>query len=188
MAKDYFEKIKKAISKISAQSKIGRKGIAAVMILLLGIAALVFSEFTENKAALEEKEETTACDESFYEYTQNLENRLTSIISAMSGVGRVKVMVTIASGSENIYLRDSNSGESRDANGKSNIDRKDEYVIVDDGKGESGIIVRVAEPKIRGVAVVCDGAKNEAVASRIIDAVTALLDISSARVSVTPMG
>lgn len=188
MAKDYSEKFKKLMGKILSQTRLGKRGLAAVMILLLGIAALVISELSEKRPLPTGEENTTGCEENFNEYTQNLENRLTSIISSMSGVGRVKVMVTIASGSENIYLRDSNSGESRDANGKSNIDRKDEYVIVDDGKGESGIIVRVAEPEIRGVAVVCDGAKREEVVSQITDAVTALLDISSARVSVTPMG
>lgn len=188
MAKENFEKFKNMLGRISLQTGLGKKGIAAVMILLLGIAALVISEAGENKTGSPDAAETTCIKADSTDYTESLENRLTSIISVMNGVGRVKVMVTIASGSENIYLRDSNSGESRDADGKSNIDRKDEYVIVDDGKGENGIIVRVAEPEIRGVAVVCDGAKNEAVVSQIVEAVTALLDISSARVSVAPMG
>lgn len=188
MAKEYFEKSKKFLNLILVKSGIGKKGILAVFILFLGIAALVISEFTEKNASSSETVETTLSDADFSDYTEGLENRLTSIISAMSGVGRVKVMVTIASGSENVYLRDSNSDESHDPDGKSNIDRKDEYVIVDDGKGENGIIVRVVEPEIRGVAVVCDGAKNETVVSQITDALTALLDISSARVSVIPMG
>ncbi len=188
MKKEYFDKIRRIFSGFPAKSKLGKKGTAAVLILILGIAALVLSELTDSRTASADTAETTSENVNFSDYTESLENRLTSIISAMNGVGRVKVMVTIASGSENIYLRDSNSGESHDADGKSNIDRKDEYVIVDDGKGENGIIVRVAEPEIRGVAVVCDGARNEAVVSQIVDAVTALLDISSARVSVTPMG
>lgn len=187
MAKEYFEKLKNLYGRISSESKLGKKGIAAVIILLLGVATLVWSEFVEKKTSAENAETTTA-DAGFSDYTESLENRLTSIISAMNGVGRVRVMVTIASGSENIYLRDSNSGESHDSDGKSNIDRKDEYVIVDDGNKENGIIVRVAEPEIRGVAVVCDGAKSEAVVAQIVDAVTALLDISSSRVSVAPMG
>ncbi|MBQ4604094.1 MAG: stage III sporulation protein AG, partial [Clostridia bacterium] len=62
-----------------------------------------------------------------------------------------------------------------------------EYVIVDGDSGERGIVVRVAEPKIRGVAVVCKGADSETVRSRIVETVTALLDISSARVSVAKM-
>ncbi|MBO5859452.1 MAG: hypothetical protein J6R20_06710 [Clostridia bacterium] len=64
---------------------------------------------------------------------------------------------------------------------------KDEYVIVDSGDGENGIVVRKTEPKIRGVAVVCQGGGNESVRAQIVETVTALLDISSARVSVVKM-
>ena len=63
----------------------------------------------------------------------------------------------------------------------------DEYVIVDGSSGEQGIVVRQSEPKIRGVAVVCEGGGNQTVKQQIIETVTALLDISSARVSVAKM-
>ena len=96
-------------------------------------------------------------------------------------------MVTLESGSEDIYLHDFDYGENISPSGKSSIERKDEYVIVDGSAGEGGIIVRVAEPKVRGVAVVCEGGGSELVRQQVTQAVTALLDISSARVSVAKM-
>ena len=186
MLKKLADELKKLLEKSPLTPHIGAKGTAAVLILLIGAAALVISEVTERKS-VPAPEKTTVADSDESGYAAELENRLESIISAMNGVGRVEVMVTLASGSESVYLRDTNSGESSDKQGKSSIDRKDEYVIVDDGNGEKGIVVRVVEPKVRGVAVVCDGASNESVRAQITEAVTALLDISSARVSVTPM-
>ena len=96
-------------------------------------------------------------------------------------------MVTLESSSENVYLHDYDYGENVEPSGRNSVERKDEYVIIDGGEGEQGIVVRVAEPKIRGVAVVCRGAGSEIVKSQITEAVTALLDISSARVSVAKM-
>ena len=96
-------------------------------------------------------------------------------------------MITLESGSEEIYLHNYNYGENNDKSGRNSLERKDEYVIVDGSSGEEGIVVRVAEPKVRGVAVVCRGAGSDTVRGQIIETVTALLDISSARVSVAKM-
>lgn len=96
-------------------------------------------------------------------------------------------MVTFESGGEDIYLHDFDYGENADPEGKNSIERKDEYVIIDSSSGEQGIVVRRAEPKVRGVAVVCEGGGSDKVCAQITQAVTALLDISSARVSVAKM-
>ena len=122
------------------------------------------------------------------EYTEQLEERLTSLISRIDGVGAVTVMVTLESSVEDVYLHNFDYGENVDSGGKSNIEQKDEYVIVDDGQAEKGIVVRVNQPKIRGIAVVCEGGGSDVIRTRVTEAVTALLDISSARVSVAEMG
>ena len=41
------------------------------------------------------------------------------------------------------------------------------------------------EPKVRGVVVVCDGGDNPLVVSRVLDAVTKSLNISSDKVCIT---
>ncbi|MBQ2847503.1 MAG: hypothetical protein IJE74_04535 [Clostridia bacterium] len=165
-----------------------KKMLIAVSLLLAGMAALILSEMTADNSKAEQtsQSETSYCYSSD-DYISDLENRLISIISAIEGAGETKVMVTLESGCEDIYLHDYDYGENSEVSGRNSIERKDEYVIVDGGAGEQGIVVRVAEPKIRGVAVVCRGAGSEIVKGQIIEAVTALLDISSARVSVAKM-
>lgn len=181
--------LKNLINRISEKTKLSNKLLLSVLLLAAGILALVLSETIEPSKQTALTETTTAgfLDES-EQYVAELEERLTAIISRIDGVGETKVMVTLESSSEDVYLHDFNYGENIEPSGKSNIEQKDEYVIVEDENGEKGIVVRVAQPKVRGVAVVCDGGGSQLVKSRITEAVTALLDISAARVSVSEMG
>ena len=185
--KNISESLKNIINKISEKTRLNPKMLLAVLLLFAGIAALLLSEITSGKASVDADVSTTVDSVETDEYVEGLETRLTAIISAIDGAGKTKVMITLDSGSEDIYLHDYDYGENSDSSGKNSLERKDEYVIVDGSEGEQGIVVRIAEPKVRGVAVVCQGAGSELVRSQIIEAVTALLDISSARVSVAKM-
>ncbi len=179
--------IKAIIEKFVSKSRLSKKLLLVVMLLVSGIVLLLASELvTTEEAALSQPEQTTSSTD-MQEYSERLEERLTAIISSIDGAGATKVMVTFESGSEEIYLHDFDYGENIDPSGKNSIERKDEYVIIDGSSGEQGIVVRTAEPKVRGVAVVCEGGGSEQVRGQIVEAVTALLDISSARVSVAKM-
>ena len=179
--------IKNIIEKISAKSRLNKKLMLVALLLVSGIILLLASEIVPSEeAGAPHAPQTSECD-NMQEYSQRLEERLTSIISSIEGAGVTKVMVTLESGSEDIYLHDFDYGENADPNGKNSIERKDEYVIIDGDNGEHGIVVRIAEPKVRGVAVVCEGGGSQTVRGQIVEAVTALLDISSARVSVAKM-
>mgnify|MGYP006974622555 CR=1 FL=1 len=85
------------------------------------------------------------------------------------------------------YRYSHNKTPAKPVNAEYNTEIRKKYVIVDGSSGEQGIVVRQSEPKIRGVAVVCEGGGNQTVKQQIIETVTALLDISSARVSVAKM-
>lgn len=180
------EKVKNAIGKISEGTRLSKKRLLAVSLLLTGAATLFISEITQSEETVQPLTSTAVTTDS-ESYVENLENRLVSIISSIDGAGETKVMITLESGSEDIYLHDYDYGENIDPSGKNIVERKDEYVIVDGDSGEEGIVVRIAEPKIRGVAVVCKGGDSDAVRVRIIETVTALLNINSTSVSVAKM-
>jgi len=180
------EKIKEIIFRISEKTKLNPKLLLVAALLVSGMAVLMLSELTPKKEPVSAPVETSRISD-VYEYEERLENRLISIISAIEGAGETRVMVTLESGSEDVYLNNSDYGENIDPDGENSYEKKDEYVIIDGSSGQGGIIIRRAEPKIRGVAVVCVGAGSEKVRAQIIEAVTALLDISSARVSVAKM-
>lgn len=179
--------IKNTIEKISLKSRLDKKLLLVVFLLFSGMIMLLASELSDTgKTVSAELTQPTSVSD-MQEYSRRLEERLISIISSIDGAGSTRVMVTFESGGEDIYLHDSDYGENAASDGKNSVERKDEYIIIDGSSGEQGIVVRRAEPKVRGVAVVCEGGGSEQVRVHIVDAVTALLDISSARVSVAKM-
>lgn len=169
---------------LRALLKSNRRLALTCLLLASGAALLLFGSFSAKPTQTPPAEDAQADADA---YAEKIEARLTSLLSSMEGVGRVQVMVTVDSGSERAYLSNRNSGESADPSGRSSADRKEDYVIVRSGSAEQGILVKVSEPVIRGVAVVCSGGDDPAVRANVIDAVTALLHLNSARVSVAKM-
>lgn len=88
-------------------------------------------------------------------YILNLEERVTCIVSEINGTGRVKVMITLENLDENVYSQKETS------------------------------LTTVRAPKVRGAAVVCDGGGDILVKEKIVETVSKVLGISTARVSVT---
>lgn len=178
--------IREYINKISEKTKLNPKMLLVILLLVSGIAVLMLSELPgESETASTQAETGTSADSR--EYERELEERLVSIISAIDGAGETRVMVTLESSSEDVYLNNSDYGENIESGGENSFEKKDEYIIVDNSSGQGGIVIRRTEPRVRGVAVVCRGAGSETVKAQIVEAVTALLDISSARVSVAKM-
>lgn len=178
--------MKKLLASVSEKTRMGKKALLCVALLVLGLVLLALSGISnvgETEKASVESTSTIGTDD----YAESLEERLTSILSSIDGAGRVKVMVTLESGSEDIYLRDYDYGENIDPSGKSSRESKDKYVIIDGSNEEKGIVVRVLEPEVRGVAVVCDGAGSQTVCRQIVETVTALLGVTGAQVSVAKM-
>lgn len=121
------------------------------------------------------------------QYIKSTEKELASIIRRIEGAGEVKVMLTLESCYENVYAK---SYETDEQNDKEMQEKRfnEEYVIVKNGSGvEQCLVIKVFEPKVKGVAVICQGGDNVGVRKAITETVCALFDISSASVSVTKM-
>ena len=54
-------------------------------------------------------------------------------------------------------------------------------------EGEEPIVLKTDEAKIRGVLVVCEGGDDPFVCEKILEAICALLDVPSNKVSVAKM-
>lgn len=183
--KKISDALKKATDSIAEKTRLDKKLLAIMALAFAGIIALMLSEVVPQEKKAEDEPQSESQTQT--DYAAETEAKLKDILSAIEGAGRVKVMVTLESSGEEIYLRDTSL--SSDGNDKSGIssDEVNKYIIVDNGDGESGIVAKVISPKIRGVAVVCDGGSSTVVRAAITQTVTALLNISSARVSVTKM-
>ena len=149
-----------------------------VAVGLIGMVLILASEMLDKSNV--KAENIPQADTSCQSYTQELENRLNSVISSIDGVGECKVMITLENTTESVYATDVE--EKNDSN---TSNHKDEYVIYDSDKGETPVLIKEYLPKVQGVTVVCTGGDDTAVREKSIQSVTSLFNIPSNRVSVS---
>lgn len=125
-----------------------------------------------------------------------LERRLAEILTQVQGAGRVGVKVSFETGrfynyaenqthEENISRESDTQGTTRET-----AQKRTSGEIVTTQERTTGVAVPVVrnftEPRIQGVLVVADGAKDVKVKKALIEAVTTLLDIPYHKVAVLP--
>lgn len=100
------------------------------------------------------------------EYAQSLESKLEKVLSKMDGAGKTTVVVTVASGMQNVpYLKE--DGTALQSNGKV-------------------VILKECYPEVVGVVIVCEGASSYLTKMQVTGAACALLNITEDRVRVYP--
>lgn len=170
MNKDEFKQL---ISKL----KNDKKAIIIIAVALSGMLLIMLSETGDKDT--DKYTENTQITVSERELADEVE----SFIENINGAGKTRVILTFEALEETVYAVDRD--EDLAADGRYNV--KDKYVIVDSGNKEEGLKLKVVSPKVRGVAVVCEGGDNPLIKGQIISAVSALFDISSNRISVAVM-
>lgn len=165
--------------------KINKKSIALIALGVVAIFLLMVGE----PAGESSQDTISVTDTSAYsaEYIEKTEKTLEKILERIDGAGDVRVMLTLESCYENIYAKAYET--EKDFSEKESAENiKEEYVIVKKGTGnEECIVIKVYEPVVKGVAVVCEGGDNTYVKKAITETLCALFDISTAKVSVTKM-
>ncbi len=157
-----------------------KKKLAIVAASFLGIILIVISSVVQSPKKEETKDSTASHEFSESEYTEALEKKLEGMISSLNGAGRTKVIVTLDCDYETVYAKDGKYSQ----NEKSS-DENSEYIIIDSDKAESGLLLKTVTPKVRGVAVLCEGGDAPAVKSAVSDMLSALLDVGVNRISVS---
>lgn len=174
-----------------------------IMIFLAGILLLVLSipSFTKTDTGSKTAESTGTArvqNESSTEadYTRQMEQKLTDILSEVEGIGKIKVMITLKASKERVPLKDSPYTEESDtqedgAGGtkeSKSVTREDETVMVSDGSGQSQpYVVKETEPKVEGILVLAQGGDNSKLINEIVEAVQVLFDVPSHKIKVMKM-
>lgn len=178
--------VKGGIERLCRSDK-GRKII--IFLGFTGIALIFISNLFDGKSS--DRMETAPVIQAEYslqEYTTQLEQRLSEIISEIDGAGKAEVFLTVESTSESVYAADQKENSTQKNNNGSSeneISHETSYITVKLSDGTQQVIkVKEVEPKIRGVIVVCSGGGDSVVQERIMQAVKTVFDISSARVCV----
>ncbi|MBE6877616.1 MAG: hypothetical protein E7488_00400 [Ruminococcaceae bacterium] len=158
-------------------------GIAGIMLIF--ISDLDFAGNDDKKYSDER---------SLYQYKSEMEKEITSLLEEIEGVGEAKVMITLESGEENIYVQQQKTAndtrkQQNDNNSQEDIKTtfENEIVIVEESGNNSALIEKTIQPVVQGVAVVCSGADDIKVVSAVTNSVSVVLNVPTNRICVTKM-
>lgn len=142
------------------------------IILMVGVILLSLPSFLPEKKAVSNEESVI---------NERLEERISDIISEISGVGKVKVMITYKSTSEKRVAKDKNI---RSSENEKYAEEKN--VLLGSGGEQKPFVTKEEMPKILGVAVVAEGGGRDDVKAEISRAVRALTGVSANNIAVFP--
>lgn len=151
----------------------------AALVALIGAGLLLWPGLGEPKAVSQPRQESRNAQS-----TQDIQQEMEEILGAISGVGQVKVMLTVDSDGERQLAQDTQLSYSGDTAAPEDYSRKSETVLVDGSGGDEAVVVRTMYPTYRGALVVCQGGGRAEVRLAVTEAVAALTGLSTDRVTV----
>ena len=169
---------------VSKYLKPFKKPKTVVIIGLVGIGLIVLSSLFSSGES--KKENMKTGEMTAEEYKTILEEDIKETVTDITGSKNVSVVITLESGIKYSYadIREETLTEKKE-NEKESTDNetKSGYITVKTAEGgEQALLVTTQMPKVRGVAIVCDGGDNERIAEKIQNAVMSALNISSKKV------
>lgn len=154
-----------------------------ILIVVIGFTALFLifiSELDLEKNVEKEKEYSSN------EYCEYLEDKTTEIIEAINGAGKTHVMITLSETTEYVYAVNDKKTEKNNDSSTDNAYEND-YIIIEENSNDKGLLIKTIEPKIRGVAIVCEGGDNTNVQNQIYSTVSAVLDVNTSKISISKL-
>lgn len=150
-----------------------KKEYLIVILLAVVVIAIFLSSQDINLPLLKSEENITVNS-----YVKNLELSLENILSDVDGAGKINVFITVEGTEEEIVLK---NVETRTENG---VKTTVETIVLVGGKP---YVTKTENPKIIGVAIVCEGADDINVRLSITEIVTTTLKINSDSVRIIKM-
>ena len=146
-----------------------------LLILLVGVLLMTLPEKT-----LEETESVTVSRKT---ESHSKAEELEEILAQIAGVGKVRVMLTEAAGSETIYQTDEDRSQSSDSE---NL-RIETVIVSDSDRTENGLVRTIVPPVYLGAIIVCQGGDSPVVRLSIVQAVSNVTGIGTDRITVVKM-
>lgn len=163
------------------------KNVKHIEIYLLCIFAIILIVIYSSTIKTKSTTETTNADFTSQEYSLYLENKLADILSNITGVGTVKVMITLDGGMKYDYATESEeitTSNEVGGNTTTKTTKNEEVVIVTINGKATPLIIKESYPDVCGVVVVASGASNAQVKLNIMKAVKTLLNVKDESVQI----
>lgn len=175
--------------------------VTLIIVLIVTVVAINYiwndeKKSTDTKIDKDSKKDTDVVQVSSNTSEDELELKLESILSKISGVGKVNVMITYSQSSTltPIYNEDtsvSNTNETDSAGGTRTItetESQKEVVYKENTDGSKEPITQsVSSPKIEGAVVVAEGAEDANVKTSIVQALEAATGLATHKIQVFKM-
>ena len=121
------------------------------------------------------KEETPAVTQPTQE-AEDLEDRLSRVLSQLEGAGKVQVLLTLACGEKTIYQTDTDAA-----------DRSSTVILTDSSRNQAGLVRQIDPPTYLGAVVLCQGADNSNIKLAITEAVANATGLGYHKITVLKM-
>ena len=150
----------------------------ALLVILVGVVLLCIPT---REAKKEPVEDTAQVQSARAEYdVSTLEEKLAQTLSQIEGVGEVSVVLTLKSGTRQVYATE--KAERSDSGGS---DSEETLARISTGSGsEEALRVMEIYPTFQGALVVCDGGNSASVRLAVTKSVAALTGLSTEKISV----
>jgi len=143
---------------------------------IVGLMLILFGTFGEKKEENQENSKNSKEFVSSLEYIEQLENKIGNIAERITGSGNVRVIVSVSSGTEYIYVSDEKRGENSYSK---------EYVTVRTENGADELILfKEIYPEVTGVSVACKGGDSPEIQAKLISVISTSLNVGSNRICI----
>ena len=115
---------------------------------------------------------------------ENIQQEMEEILGHISGVGQVRVMLTVDTDGERQLARDTELRYSGATTAPEDYSRRTETVLTDINGGDEAVVTKRLYPTYRGALVVCQGGGRAEVRLAVTEAVTALTGLTADKVTV----
>jgi hypothetical protein len=193
---DLIKKIKKMLESKNRKKLIQDAFIVVIIGVIIIIAGKSFfpgKEVDDKKTQTDNTTVAANSDISSNTGYSETEVKLRSILTQISGAGKVDVMVTYSVSKENVPAYDvkkseSNTEEKDSGGGTRKIDQNsyESSIVYENSQNGSKnpVIIKELEPVVKGVLVVAEGASNPEVKEKICKAVQVLMDVPIHKIQV----
>jgi stage III sporulation protein AG len=170
----------------------GRMGQWVLAILCLAVLVVIYAVFSADGGSDVPVDESATGQSGGVSY-DDIESRLEEILSQIEGAGKVRVMITYATGTETVPAMSTDSqssvSEQSDETGswQKSAESSEQSSPVTSRSGGEVLVLTEKMPQILGVMVVAEGAGDLSVRLALQRAVETVLQISSKKVDVFPM-
>lgn len=147
-----------------------------LIVIAAGIVLLMLPGGTE-QANSSSTENRMNGEESFS--VEELENRLSEVLSKVDGAGRVSVVLTVQTGMERVLATDTTASQTEDER-----ELEEQTVIISTNGGEEAVLVKQRYPTFQGALVVCEGGDDPNVRLQLTQAVAVLTGLGADRITV----